>query len=617
MLNFRQQLLKDALGNNKEFVTHLSDILNIFPETKWLQEEISSFFSIPSSLEIEQYSETRPYVDYRFEKLLLNNYRKFDKPKGEASYFSLPFGYHEKNAGSLFLLGDNGSGKSSLFNSMEYLFTGKIGEASYRNIQDLPWYVNRTLGKNPEIRVKTVNKEFSLSDQSCFKEQASLDVRRFFFSENSIYELSKYMVRMGGLDKIDWIPFFCYALGISDIMKIVQGEGMFHDIEVKLKQVDEIISDDLEKQEKEIEHLIRDSSIVLTTYAREKLMELKKSLANYVEVPLENLLQTVQNIYDLLPKDITYIYSINNFRDQLEIYIQNLQKQDSEKSEDESSKKKKNKGSTGKEQNDEFICQDIKQRIASLLSSIETMQENTEASLPMDEIFNKAKVYLDNKKLLDSKKRGIIKSLLEQLAIFRLNLTEGLEGLLKQYLDDDFLQLIRDVLKPFIEQKEGEHLCVEIMNKGTLFGDYGIEMSVGDIPVNKYFNTFRFRLFSLGIIAAFNFKSMKNERFLFPFVFDDIFYANDYKNKNLLFNFFEVLSNGAKNFLGDEDKLQIIFFTHDEQFVNTLFRKKVPFAEAQIARLLDCRFLKPWLRTVSRERDSYKVLKEFNRKKHE
>mgnify|MGYP003422257912 CR=1 FL=1 len=79
--------------------------------------------------------------------------------------------------------------------------------------------------------------------------------------------------------------------------------------------------------------------------------------------------------------------------------------------------------------------------------------------------------------------------------------------------------MIRDVLKPFIEQKEGEHLCVEIMNKGALFGDYGIEMSVGDVPVNKYFNTFRFRLFSLGIIAAFNFKSMKNERFLFPFVF--------------------------------------------------------------------------------------------------
>lgn len=617
MQNFRQQLLKDALGDNNDFVTHLSDILNILPETQQLQKEAVAFFSLAQLQVPEWNSETLPYVDYRFEKLLLNNYRKFDKPIGKVRYFCLPFGYQGKATGSLFLLGDNGSGKSSLFNSMEYLFTGKIGEASYRNIQDLPWYINRTLGENPEIRVKTVNKEFTLSEQNSFKIQTYLDVQRFFFSENSIYELSKYMIRMGELDKIDWIPFFCYVLGISDIMKIVQGEGLFHDIEVKLKQVDEIISDDLEKQEKEIEYLIRDSSIILTANARDKLLDLKKSLANYVEAAQENLLQTVQNLYDSLPKDITYIYSINIFKDQLEVYIQNLQKQDSDKTDVESSKKKKSKGNSYKEQNGEIICQDIKQSVASLLSSIETMLENTESSLPMDEIFNKAKVYLDNKKLLDSKKRGIIKSLIEHLEIFKAKLTEELENLLKQYLDDDFLQLIRDVLDPFIEKQEGENLCVERMNTGSLFGDFGIEMSVGNVPVNKYFNTFRFRLFSLGVIAAFNFKSMKNEHFLFPFVFDDIFYANDYKNKSLLYNFFEVLSKGAKKFLDDENKLQIIFFTHDEQFINTLFRKKVPFAEAQIARLLDCRFLKSWLSASNVERDGYKVLKVFNRNKYE
>lgn len=105
--------------------------------------------------------------------------------------------------------------------------------------------------------------------------------------------------------------------------------------------------------------------------------------------------------------------------------------------------------------------------------------------------------------------------MIEHLEIFKVKLTEELENLLKQYLDDDFLQLIRDVLDPFIEKQEGENLCVERMNTGSLFGDFGIEMSVGNVPVNKYFNTFRFRLFSLGVIAAFNFKSMKNEHFLF------------------------------------------------------------------------------------------------------
>lgn len=48
MQNFRQQLLKDALGDNNDFVTHLSDILNILPETKQLQKEAVAFFLLPN-----------------------------------------------------------------------------------------------------------------------------------------------------------------------------------------------------------------------------------------------------------------------------------------------------------------------------------------------------------------------------------------------------------------------------------------------------------------------------------------------------------------------------------------------------------------------------------------
>lgn len=111
---------------------------------------------------------------------------------------------------------------------------------------------------------------------------------------------------------------------------------------------------------------------------------------------------------------------------------------------------------------------------------------------------------------------------------------------------------------------------------------------------------------------------MKQSKFLFPFVFDDIFYANDYKNKTLLYRFFEVLSQGAKTFLGNESCLQLIFFTHDEQFMNTLFLKKAPFASATMARLLDCRYVKSWFNgNISADGGVryYPVLSEFKRNK--
>ena len=202
----------------------------------------------------------------------------------------------------------------------------------------------------------------------------------------------------------------------------------------------------------------------------------------------------------------------------------------------------------------------------------------------------------------------------------RVEVSKGLQSFLKEYIDENFLDLIKETLNPFIE-KNLEVLKVQPLTKGVVFPDYGIEMSVDDIPVNKYFNTFRFRLFCLCVIVAFDFKAMKSGKFIFPLVFDDIFYANDYKNKSHLHSFFDVLTQGAEKFLGDKNKLQIIFFTHDEQFMNTLFSQKdSPFDNAIMARLLDCRYVESWLGDrldgKSNKNDNarfYKVLKEFKR----
>ena len=620
MNEYKYKLLKDALQENKEFPLRLLDVLKILPDSANLIDRVVELFKY--SFVIKLHDTQTQIRDYRFKYLFLSNYRKFSPLTGDVHYYGLPFCSKEGDIHSLFLLGDNGSGKSSLFNSMEYVMTGKIGEASYRNIQDLTWYVNRTWGKDPEIRLQTQTGEFALSDAKSFFEDTGLNVERFFFSENSIYELSRCMVRIDvNTQVIDWVPFFCYALGINDIMDFVLGSGLYAEIKQKLEQLKTVMPENLESEEKEIEELILDSSLTLSNSARDEVISLDAKLKNYLEDMngKESLLKIVEELQEQLPQDITYIDSINRFRNQLDVFKQNLQKQEAEvEHAEEPFKKKAKKTVVGSDINIEITQETIRAEVVNLSKSLErTLKYNTSHTLPLKEIFAKVQDYFPKKQILDSKQDGIvIDDLIRQLEQVHDALKSSLSALLQEYLDADFKQLIEDTLKPFIEDTES--LKIEKVESGAVLSDFGIQISVNDVSVNKYFNTFRFRLFSLCLLSAFNFKAMKQGKFLFPFVFDDIFYANDYKNKTLLYRFFEVLSQGAKTFLGNENCLQLIFFTHDEQFMNTLFLKKAPFASATMARLLDCRYVKSWFNgNISADGGVryYPVLSEFKRNK--
>lgn len=618
MNEYKYKLLEGALEEKSEFLQRLLDVLNILPDTTELKDRVNQLLNLTPANNLQTaHSQIR---DYRFKYLYLNNYRKFGPLTGKVRYYGLPF-CQNGNMHSLFLLGDNGSGKSSLFNSMEYVMTGKIGEASYRNIQDLTWYVNRTWGKDPEIRLQTQTKEFALSDARSFFEDTGLNVERFFFSENSIYELSRCMVQIDvNTQVIDWVPFFCYALGIKDIMDFVQDTGLYSDIKQKLEQIKSMVTEEpLTKQEVEIRNYISECSLILNDNARKKLNQLNDELKQFLEVKQDNnnLLEIVELLNEKLPSDITYVDSINRFRNNLKRYGQILQKQKADTNiSDEPLKKKMKKISVGADNNQGITQSIIHAEVVSLSKSLDNILARAGRPLPLGDIFTKVQSFLDKKQILDSKPAGIdFDDLIQQLDAVHSTLKRLLSELLQEYLDADFKKLIEDTLKPFIE--ETESLKIDKITTGAVIADFGIQISVNEVSVNKYFNTFRFRLFSLCLLAAFNFKAMKQGKFLFPFIFDDIFYANDYKNKKLLYRFFEVLSQGAKTFLGNANCLQLIFFTHDEQFMNTLFLHREPFMSAVKARLLDCRYVEPWFMGHSLKIDSqnsyYPVLKKFKR----
>lgn len=87
MLNIKQEILNDVLVKYQDFANHLSDVLSVLPDTDELQERINNLFSMPQKeLDLNLAPPSDVIRDYRFTRLILNNYRKFDIPSGKVKF---------------------------------------------------------------------------------------------------------------------------------------------------------------------------------------------------------------------------------------------------------------------------------------------------------------------------------------------------------------------------------------------------------------------------------------------------------------------------------------------------------------------------------------------------
>lgn len=76
--------------------------------------------------------ERKESADYRIKKLKLRGFRKF--PFKERGYYSLDFTL-QKEPCSCFFIGSNGSGKTSLFSSLQETCSGAFTAAESRGVQ--------------------------------------------------------------------------------------------------------------------------------------------------------------------------------------------------------------------------------------------------------------------------------------------------------------------------------------------------------------------------------------------------------------------------------------------------------------------------------------------------
>lgn len=568
-------LIKKALDGDKVFPTELYDALKMLPENKEtkLSEELNFLLTQLETGKLE--NTLSDNADFCFNHILIKNFRRYGETK-EGNYFGIrmseemPPTPSEQTMGKtyegLVLLGDNGVGKSSVFGAIEFWAKRSISEAEYREIEDQRWFYQHN-EKEPEILVVTSDgKNHGLKDIGIW--QSSYDVARFFISENSILESASFMNENGEEGK-NWYRYFCYMLSIHPFLIEFafddDNDKIYKRITNALKKLQEwtaelsIVDEELDS----IHCQIVDGSIILTEGERNGLRKYQEILSsrlitwenNFNLAEFEKELKSVEiDSFQYIPAIHTFSLSCNDIRTRLEKLP----------TDGNNFFKKENLRNLADNVNKKLqLKNELQKAVNNCMQRLKNMLDD---NIEYDKVILRKNRLTTAKKLKEKIETVQIDILFARLQEFRKNLAESIQKYVKDIIDEEFKQAIRSVFdKTFINENR-ESFNFDI----TSIDNNEINIEVNKIPVHKYFNTFRYRLFCLTMQVMINLKIMKKDKFSFPIIFDDVFYANDYKNKQQLYKFFKILRDKAFSFLAPEQKFQILFFTHDEQLVATL-----------------------------------------------
>jgi len=143
---------------------------------------------------------------------------------------------------------------------------------------------------------------------------------------------------------------------------------------------------------------------------------------------------------------------------------------------------------------------------------------------------------------------------------------EPIEGAIKEILEDYFDKEENNV-KIIIERKQIPSANEDETPTGKIVAKLEIiDMKTGELislSPNKYYNTFRYKIFCLMVSCSIAIASRKKTGINLPLILDDIFYASDYLNKTTFINFLNRLIQLFKKHT-PELPLQFILFTHDD-----------------------------------------------------
>lgn len=483
---------------------------------------------------------------------------------------------------SLFLIGENGVGKSSIYSAMEHVLQNRISEGDMRkrNFKQTQGNIAITLSDDTVVH----------SYEEFVEKYSTYELGAIFCSEYDIFTVGQEQINN------DWISFFGRSMGYGDLLDL-KGFLRAYIKENDLESYVNINTIDLENQKNafcetkaRLKSLEESFKLNLFGRTRQNISNTLSAIAASVKkvtTEVEKLLTSEQTSTNKLERNLKYLgkaladfpltnrhSEIRNLRDQIVNFnnhlIRNKHLNNTSTLTTPSAINFLKNIATGNSEYQTELQRDLLNNIKTFLDSFS--KEFSEILLKeLEAEYSKQKeLELSIKPIMEKAETRNTKIMLkEQLEQYCQKLEDALcEEMMPEL--KKLIPVITKIMEKFKLDIEKHELNISFDDKKCLNiyvvrpdKDQRIEPAV-------FYNNFRYKLFCLLLKLVTGIGYMKKQEVIRPIIMDDVFYASDFYSKSKVKFFFETLLEAIDELLPGK-KLQIICFTHDEIVLNAIY----------------------------------------------
>lgn len=519
--------------------------------------------------------------DLRIRRYLLSHFRKFDEKSGLP--YMLDFMKSGRHLSSLFLVGKNGYGKTSLFNGLEYMLTdGYISTQHQRKIDRTENFLPYGRKSMDDIQIvlefnsKTDNKYQIITSPL----HSEYRLRTLFFSESDLqtlqgtHDLTPFFIENLGLDVINkaiiQIREILDALvpsndadssvpSLFQAMSSLQNDILLYatkndkDRTNLRHQLDSILISDLKKlQYKQEIGDINMENVKRWINRLTAVLGVTTSLKNfsfYMEIqPILKQYNLVLELLEISPVDAYELYSalspVTKTIKEVYDYATLLSNFANDKG------------------NGTTKAENIKAAVKYIEDLIKQEEDNAQKRI---EYKNRKSMSVDQMHIENLRK--LYAELEKEYNMQFDKLFEVCQKTIVPLLNT-FTELGKDSSvsgtdEEIVINMSNRKISAKILNK-SIFGE-------GDTTPEQFYNSFRYKLYCLSVKVALAFMNMDLNNFNAPLIFDDVFTASDFDNSVNIDKFLTHVFTAFEGLkLGKKKDLQIILFTHDEVVLNSI-----------------------------------------------
>lgn len=547
MIRETRRALLDILKTNKDpDVAHVLRFLLSYEGDLSEIDQKALFVDKPKSSRPET-TQDITLQDLRIKWLTFRNFRSVPYSESVGKEYGISFCDTNETPCSVFLVGRNGTGKTTLYSALERHYISQSSISREKNLEEarvLTYGFNQlddTRKETPKLGVCTMTSKY---DDEGFDNHQPLCSPAPFCSEYDLQQL--------GSEGENLFEYMLTQLGYQELTDV-------RDVLLAMK---------LDREER-LAFSYADHPDALSS------SDLKEILCEFI-----SRYGSVKSFFSSLSSDTMYdkgqeVFSKGKIPKIFSDYWKKLKgiRQDAEKAKDPIEDYSLKASASGKEMEDK-----LKKLYSRLENDLRACADNDSHQFLLDKVRTlqidiAKKESEENKSLSDAVERE--KLTLEHVILQKT--IEAIDGQRSQVVVrfvDKHYTMLKEILSYFSDN-DGELLKPAVRGNSLKIEIKAKSFSGKEFVATpqEYYNSFRFKLYAVSFKIALAFMEMSMKNIRVPIVIDDVFSASDFEN-NLRLEYFVASIYKAYDQLEFTQPLQLILLTHDEM-VQTAFQKGI------------------------------------------